>query len=102
MTDGAEAVDKLSIPKQTDFDADGSHAPMFEVPGILRKFEGRRRSASRSWASDAKEAWRPTCANCGERMEALPGSPKREPKSAMLYSGWFSDHCGSYFFLCES
>ena len=99
MTDD---VDKpASTPTQTDFDAKGNIAPRFEVPGVLRKWKTTtNRILGRS--TIRADPWRPVCSNCGERMEELPDSPTREPKSDMLYSGWFSEHCGSYFFLCES
>lgn len=84
--------------KQTDFDAKGNHAPMFDVPGILKKFKKTGRSPK---ARLLGRSWSPECSNCGERMEELPDSPKRA-KNEMLFSGWFSEHCGSYFFLCES
>ena len=84
---------------QTDFNSEGNVGERFEVPGVMlltppKVLSGRR--------AVSLEAWRPVCANCGERMEELDDSPKREGKSGMLYSGWFSEHCGSYFFLCES
>ena len=96
MTD--DVTDKPAT-QQTDFDASGNHAPMFKVPGILRKFKGR---LGRIDGARHGVPWRPICANCGEKMEELPDSPSRDPKSGNLFSGWFSEHCGSYYFLCES
>ena len=85
---------------QQDFDAEGNVGPMFDVPGIMKDFKPPLRQGSRR--QQMLESWRPVCSNCGEKMEELDDSPKREAKSEMLYSGWFSQHCGSYFFLCES
>ncbi len=92
------SVDKGPKRVQSDFDAEGNVGPMFDVPGILRKFRKLVRRARRESQYDS---WRPVCSNCSERMEELPDSPSRA-KNGMLFSGWFSEHCGSYFFLCES
>lgn len=97
MTD--DVTDKLATQQQTDFDASGNHAPMFKVPGILKRFKPPIIHPRRD---ELITSWKPTCANCGERMDEFEEGTKREPKSGLLYSGWFSEHCGSYFFLCES
>ena len=92
-------MDKPSTPKQMDFDAEGNIGLMFEIPGRLRKFKSTPKPMR---IAAARSVWAPECANCGERMEAFEEGPQREPKSGLLYSGWFSPHCGSYYFLCES